>query len=75
MGKDKRRVWRKLHLGVDTTTGEIVAHALTPSETHDGAELEGLLADVAGPIAAVYADGPMTPSTSTPRCWRAGRSR
>lgn len=55
-GKDKRRVWRKLHLGVDTTTGEILAHALTPSETHDGTELEGLLAQVAGPIAAVYGD-------------------
>lgn len=56
-GKGKRRVWRKLHLGVDTTTGAIVAHALTPSETHEGAELEGLLAEVAGPIAAVYGDG------------------
>jgi hypothetical protein len=55
-GKGKRRVWRKLHLGVDTTTGEILAHALTPSDTHDGAELEGLLAEVKGPIAAVYGD-------------------
>ena len=56
-GKGKRRVWRKLHLGVDTLTGAIVAHALTPSETHDGAELEGLLAELEGPIAAVYGDG------------------
>jgi Transposase DDE domain len=55
-GKDKRRVWRKLHLGVDTTTGELLAHALTPSETHDGTELPGLLAQVEGPIAAVYGD-------------------
>jgi len=55
-GKDKRRVWRKLHLGVDTTTGELLAHALTPSETHDGTELSGLLAQVEGPIAAVYGD-------------------
>ena len=55
-GPDRRRVWRKLHLGVDTTTGEIVAHALTPSETHDAAELDGLLAQVEGAIAAVYAD-------------------
>jgi hypothetical protein len=55
-GKGKRRVWRKLHLGVDTTTGEILAHALTTSETHDGTELEGLLAEVEGPIAAVYGD-------------------
>lgn len=55
-GKDKRRVWRKLHLGVDTATGEIATHALTPSETHDGTELPGLLAQVEGAIAAVYAD-------------------
>lgn len=55
-GKDKRRVWRKLHLGVDTDTGEIAAHALTPSETHDGTELQGLLAQVERPITAVYAD-------------------
>ena len=55
-GTDKRRVWRKLHLGVDTTTGELLAHALTPSETHDGTELPGLLAQVEGPIAAVYGD-------------------
>ena len=38
-GKDKRRVWRKLHLAVDTTTGEILAHALTVSARHDGPEL------------------------------------
>ena len=54
--KGKRRVWRKLHLGVDTTSGAILAHVLTPSETHDGAELDGLLGAVDGPIAAVYAD-------------------
>ena len=55
-GKAKRRVWRKLHLGVDTTTGEILAHALTESQTHDGDELAGLLAGIDAPIAAVYGD-------------------
>ena len=55
-GPDRRRVWRKLHLGVDTATGEIAAHALTPSETPDKAELPGLLAQVERPLAAVYAD-------------------
>jgi IS5 family transposase len=55
-GKDRRRVWRKLHLAVDTRTGVLHAHALTASEVHDGAELEGLLAAVAAPIAAVCAD-------------------
>ena len=41
---------------MDTDTGEIAAHALTPSETHDGTELQGLLAQVERPITAVYAD-------------------
>ncbi len=55
-GPDRRRVWRKLHLAVDTRTGAIVAHALTANEVHDGAELEGLLARTDAPIAAVCAD-------------------
>jgi IS5 family transposase len=55
-GPDKRRVWRKLHLAVDTRTGTLHAHALTASEAPDGGELEGLLAAVDAPIAAVCAD-------------------
>lgn len=55
-GKGRRRVWRKLHLAVDTRTGMLHAHALTTSEVHDGGALEGLLAAVAAPIAAVCAD-------------------
>ena len=55
-GTDRRRVWRKLHLGVDLEPGEIVAQALTPSETHDGTELQGLLAQIERPITALYAD-------------------
>jgi IS5 family transposase len=55
-GPDKRRVWRKLHLAVDTRTGELHAHALTGCEVHDGAELERLLAAVDAPIATVCAD-------------------
>ena len=55
-GPDKRRVWRKLHLAVDTRTGVLHAHTLTASEVHDGAELEALLAAVDAPIAAVCAD-------------------
>ena len=34
-GQGKRRVWRKLHLAVDTRTGALHAHALTPSEAPD----------------------------------------
>jgi hypothetical protein len=46
-----------VHLAVDTMTGEILAHELTPGEHHDGPELPGLLAAVGGPIQAVCADG------------------
>lgn len=56
-GADKRRVWLKLHLAVDTTTGEILAHKLTPSARHDNEELPGLLDAVEGAVEAVYADG------------------
>ncbi len=55
-GKAGRRVWRKLHLAVDTRTGELHAHALTPSEVHEAGEIKGLLAGIEGPIAAVCAD-------------------
>lgn len=54
-GTGKRRVWPKLHLAADTQTGALCAHALTASEVRDGAELEGLLAAVAAPIATVCA--------------------
>jgi hypothetical protein len=31
----RRRTWRKLHLGIDETTKEIVAVDLTESRVHD----------------------------------------
>ena len=55
-GKAKRRVWRKLHLAVDTDTGEILAHSLTPSSRHDSPEMPGLLAKVKEPVTVVCAD-------------------
>ena len=48
--------WRKLHLAVDTETGEILAHTLTGSDHHDGPELPDLLAKVKEPVAVVSAD-------------------
>ena len=56
-GETMARLGATLHLAVDTTTGEILAHELTPSERHDGPELPGLLAKVKGPVQAVCADG------------------
>jgi len=38
-GTKTRRAWRKLHLGVDAGTGQIVAAALTTKEVDDGAQV------------------------------------
>ena len=56
-GWSKRRTWRKLHLGVDETTGEVVAMVLTDNATDDAAMVSALLDQVEDEIAAVGADG------------------
>jgi hypothetical protein len=56
-GTQRRRAWRKLHLGVDAKTGTIVASTLTSKEVDDAAELGPLLDQVDEPLAAVVADG------------------
>ena len=57
-GTQRRRAWRKLHLGIDAKTGMIVASTLTSKEVDDAAELGALLDQVDDPLAAVVADGP-----------------
>jgi hypothetical protein len=56
-GVSKRRTWRKLHLGVDEATGEILAAVVTGNETHDGQVLEELLDQIEGDIEQVTTDG------------------
>jgi Transposase DDE domain len=51
------RRWRKLHLGVDANTHEIVAVELTPDDVGDVSELPGLLEQIDTEIASVTADG------------------
>src|SRR6186713_1061212 len=47
-GTRTRRSWRKLHLGMDAGTGQIVATALTTNNVDDGAyDQEGVAAAVA----------------------------
>jgi hypothetical protein len=55
-GVGKRRVWRKLHLGVDEASGEILAHELTMNNVHDGPVLPGLLDQIDEPLDQVSAD-------------------
>ena len=52
-----RRVWLKLHLGVDETTKEIVAVEVTPSRVHDSSMLPTLLPQIPGRIGQVSEDG------------------
>ncbi len=56
-GTRTRRAWRKLHLGVDADTGQIVAAALTNKEVDDAVEVSPLLDKVTGRLASVTADG------------------
>jgi len=56
-GWSKRRTWRKLHLGADETTGELVAAAVSPNACGDGQALPALLAQVEGAVTQVTGDG------------------
>ena len=42
-GISKRRTWRKLHLGIDEATGEIVSAVVTTNDVHDGNVLRDLV--------------------------------
>src|SRR4051812_28899286 len=56
-GTKTRRSWRKLHLGRDADTGQIVASVLTSHDADDGAQVGPLLDQVTGPVASVTGDG------------------
>jgi IS5 family transposase len=56
-GTRTRRSWRKLHLGVNANTGQIVAAALTGKEVDDATQLGPLLDQVSGSLSSVIADG------------------
>ena len=51
-GTSRRRSWRKLHVGIDGESGEIVAIELTKKESDDGA----LLDQLTDPLASLTAD-------------------
>ncbi len=56
-GKSKRRTWRKLHLGVNEQSGEIVTAVLSSNNVSDGEVLPQLLEQVEEPIAQLSGDG------------------
>jgi hypothetical protein len=56
-GTSRRRSWRKLHIGVDADSGEIVAVEVTRKDVDDAAMADALLGQIADPIASFIADG------------------
>ena len=52
-----RRSWKKLHLGVDADTGEIVAATLTSDDVDDGSQVGPLLDQAGRPVASFTGDG------------------
>jgi len=56
-GYSKRRTWRKLHLGVDESSGEIIASVLTTNDFGDGEVLPDLLDQIDAPLSQASGDG------------------
>jgi hypothetical protein len=52
-----RRTWRKLHLGVDACSGQIVAVTLTDQDVSDESQVGPLLEQIEQPIEQVTTDG------------------
>ena len=55
-GISKSRTWRKLHLGADESTGEILAAVVTMNDCHDGEVLADILDGIDAEISQVSAD-------------------
>jgi len=64
-GYTKRRTWRKLHLGVDESTGYIYASLLTENSADDAAQVPDLLEQIQEPIERFSGDGAYDKS----KCW------
>ena len=56
-GTTRRRSWRKLHIGVDADTGQILAAELTKCDVDDGSQVEPLLGQITDPLASFIGDG------------------
>lgn len=56
-GTRRRRAWRKLHLGVDAETSQIVASALTSKAVDDAAQVGALLDQLTASLSSFIADG------------------
>jgi len=55
--KVKRKRWRKLHIGLDLVSGEIICSDLTMDDVGDPTALPGLLGQIEVPVERFIADG------------------
>ena len=67
----KRRVWRKIHIGMDVATQEVVVLGLSTKETGDGQMLPSMLTAVGAEVSEVVCDG----GYDTMACYRAIHSK
>ena len=56
-GTQRRRSWRKLHIGVDAESGQILASELTSHDVDDGSQVEPLLGQITAPLVSLTGDG------------------
>jgi IS5 family transposase len=56
-GYTRRRTWRKVHVGVDEGSGEVVAAVVTTNSSHDSQVLPDLLGQVDENLTQVSGDG------------------
>ena len=56
-GTTRRRSWRKLHIGIDAETGQILASELTTNDVDGGSQVEPLLDQITAPLASFIGDG------------------
>jgi hypothetical protein len=56
-GAQRRRAWKKLHIGLDAASGRVVAATLTDHDVDDGSQVGALLDQVEKPLACFIADG------------------
>lgn len=56
-GTKIRRSWRKLHIGMDAGTGQIVAAELTTNDVDDASQIGPLLEQMEGSVASFTGDG------------------
>lgn len=56
-GKDKRRTWRKIHLGVDADSQEVLTACVTGAECGDGTALPIMWKELSAPPGKLGGDG------------------